>query len=458
MHIRRYDRTYSRRHFLGQAARGAFSAGLLAPLWPVLAAAGDAAAAYPEELRSIEAYTGGKLAAGQDITADNVDLVRDLLDPVQVRQIREMGRRLRLAPVTSDIMRLGPWDYLEATFRNKGKARFDADGNIVTDEGRPWSGGHPFPASTDGLQAFAGQTLSWGRHDASVYAIRECDIGVGGAVDYRYEAAWAEMSPVARVTMDPRPYLPGQEDKLRYQAIFFTAPDDVRGGSFLNVWPYDQRKFPDLFGYVPSFKRIRRYPTNQRFEPMLPGSDLYLSDAWAAGDPYLTWGNYRVVGTGPALAALSGNWSGQHANWEKPTHGGPRGLTFYDTVVELVPQAITVEAEPVMFPRAPVSKKQVRFDLRTMLPITMVSYDRRGQLFRSFDGAYSLYDDGKDRVMDGARPYWSWTHVHAFNVQTGRMTRIEQVARLSGGDVMRVNDPEIYDLYLTQGAMQRRGR
>ncbi len=33
--------------------------------------------------------------------------------------------------------------------------------------------------------------------------------------------------------------------------------------------------------------------------------------------------------------------------------------------------------------------------------------------------------DGKSRVMDGAHPYWSWATVHAFNVQTKRMRRIE---------------------------------
>ncbi|PWR25247.1 DUF1329 domain-containing protein [Zavarzinia aquatilis] len=458
MHIRRFDAGFTRRHFLDQIARGVVTAGVLAPLWPAIAAKGTADAAFPDELLSIEAYTKGKLAPGKDIDAGNVDLVADLLDPIQIAQIRTMGRRLRLAPETKDVMRLSPWEYMEATLRNAGKARFDANGNVVNEDGRPWIGGNPFPATTNGLEAFAGLTLSWGRHDSCVYAIKECDVGTKGDVDYRYEAIWAEMSPVARVAMDPRPYLEGDEDKLRYQSIFFMSPDDVRGGSFLNIWPYDQREFPDLFGYVPTFKRIRRYPTNQRFEPMLPGSDLYLSDAWAAGDPFLTWGNYKVVATGPALAPLSGNWSSARENWQVPTHGGARGNTFYDTAVELVPQTITVEAEPVKFPRAPVSKKQVRFDLRTMLPIGMISFDRRGDLFRSFDGAYSLYDDGSSRVMDGQHPYWSWTHVHAYNVQTGRMTRIEQVAKLSSGDRMRVNDQEIYDLYLNQGAMQRRGR
>ena len=339
----------------------------------------------------------------------------------------------------------------------KGRARIDATGNVRTDDGTPWIGGHPFPATTNGLEAMAGQTLAWGRHDATVYVITMCDVSVDGNIRYSYEGAWAEMQATGRVAMDPKPHMPGKEDLLRFQAVYFTAPHDVRGTSFLNTWYYDQQKFPDLFGYVPTFKRVRRFPTNQRFEPMLPGTDLYLSDAWAAGDPYLTWGNFKVVETGPFLAPLAGNWSGADPNWTRKTHGGPKGLTFFDTAVELVPQTIVVESEPVGYPRAPISKKWVRFDLRTMLPVSMVSFDRRGQPFRSFDGAYSLYDDGTNKVMDGAHPYWSWSHIHAFNTQTRTMTRLEQRPRLDSGDVMRVNDPDIYDAYLTQSSLQRRG-
>ncbi|MCF4165645.1 DUF1329 domain-containing protein [Zavarzinia compransoris] len=457
MHVGRFGRGFTRRHFLGQAARGCVTAGVLMPLWDALAATGSADAAYPDELLSIEEYTKGKLAPGQEISAENVDLVADLLDPIQVTQIREMGRRLRLVRETHDIMRLSPWEYMEATLRNKGRARIDGNGNVVTDDGTPWIGGHPFPATTDGFEAMAGQTLAWGRHDATVYVITECDVSVDGDIRYRYEGAWAEMQATGRLVMDPKPHIPGQEDLLRFQAIYFTAPHDVRGTSFLNTWYYDQRKFPDLFGYVPTFKRVRRFPTNQRFEPMLPGTDLYLSDAWAAGDPYLTWGNCKVVATGPFLAPLADNWSGADPDWTRKTHGGPKGLTFFDTAVELVPQTIVVESEPTGYPRAPISKKWVRFDLRTMLPVSMVSFDRRGQPFRSFDGAYSLYDDGTNKVMDGAHPYWSWSHIHAFNTQTRTMTRLEQRPRLDSGDVMRVNDPDIYDAYLTQSALQRRG-
>ena len=94
MHIRRYDRHYSRRHFLSQLGRGALATGVLAPLWPTIAAHGSIERAYPEELLSLEVYTGGKLGAGTTIDAGNVELVKDLLDPIQYTQVAQMGRKM----------------------------------------------------------------------------------------------------------------------------------------------------------------------------------------------------------------------------------------------------------------------------------------------------------------------------------------------------------------------------
>lgn len=92
-----------------------------------------------------------------------------------------------------------------------------------------------------------------------------------------------------------------------------------------------------------------------------------------------------------------------------------------------------------------------------LAPFQMVSFDRRGELFRHFDASFGRYDDRRARVMDRAERYWSWATVHAYNVQTRRMTRIEQVREVAGGHVLRVNDPAVYEKYLTQEAMQRQG-
>ncbi|MFA7282074.1 MAG: DUF1329 domain-containing protein [Sterolibacterium sp.] len=456
-HIRRFDRDYSRREFLANSAKGMLGAGLLGSAWSIFARTGSTGPAYPDELNSIEEYTRGKLKAGDVITRENADVVKDLLDPVRYKQIMEMGRRLTLAPTTTDMTKLNPPEYIEATLRNRGKAQFDAKGNVVTREGKPWIGGNPFPEPQSAIEVFAAHTLSWGRHDSSFYPTKEYDLDEVGNMHYQYSTGWAEMATIGRIALEPKPYLTGHEDKVRYQSVFFVEPNDMRGVAYLNIWAYDQTQFPELYGYLPAFKRVRRFPTNQRFEALNPGSELYLSDAWAAGDPFMTWGNYKIVGRGPYLAGVSGGWNSSHPNWEHKVHGGPKGSHFWDTTVELVPETIVVEAEPVMYPRAPVGKKRVWFDARTFLPLCMVSYDRRGQMFRHFDGSFSVYDDGKGKVMDGKNPYWSWSTVHAYNVQTNRMTRIEQVREIPGGFSMRVNDPSIYEKYLTIAALQRLG-
>ncbi len=87
----------------------------------------------------------------------------------------------------------------------------------------------------------------------------------------------------------------------------------------------------------------------------------------------------------------------------------------------------------------------------------MVWLERKGEVYRSLDGAFSQYKKGGEAIMDGAHPYWSWTHVHAHDIQTNRITRLEQVKRIKGGHTMMVNDQSAYDRYLTTTALRRLG-
>jgi hypothetical protein len=458
MHIKKYTLDYSRRKFIENTAKGALGAGVLSPVWTAAAENGDFSASYPDELLSIEEYTRGGLKPGDTIDANNVDSIQDLLDPIRFMQIKQQGRKLELVKATTDITKLSPVEYVEATLRHKGMASFNADGNVVVNGDKPWVGGNPFPEPKSAMELFAAVTLTWGRHDVSFYPVKTFEQDSDGHIGYKYELVWCEFAPTGRISVEPMPYWPGHEDKLRYQSVLFTVPQDFKGSSFLNIWAYDQREFPQLYGYLPQFKRVRKFPTSQRFEPLLPGSHLYFSDVWAAGDPYLTWGNFRIIARGPFLAGLTENWDSSDTNWEGKTHGGPQGDQFWDTKVELVPEVIICEAEPTGYPRAPISKKRVWFDARTGLPLSMVTYDRKGEMFKSFDGAYSVYDNKGKQVMDGANPYWSWTHVHAHDVQSNHMTRLKQVEKISGGYRMAVNsDLSIYDEFLTKAALRRLG-
>lgn len=459
MRIRKYDFDYGRRALLEKTLKGVATAGVLAPLWPMIGNAADISKAYPDELTSIEMLTKGKIKPGDELNANNVDVVKDLLDPIAYHQVKERGRKIRIVASTRDASKLFPAQYLQATLKNQGTAKFDAAGNIIGADGGPWRGGNPFPEPKTGMEAMANLTLAWGRHNYSQYAVRDWDINPDGSQSYQYDFVWCELNCTAR---PDGTIFRDQKDMLRYQSVFFTSPQESAGASFLNIWRYDQRKLPDLYGYLPSFRRVRQFPANQRFEPLVPGITFFLSDAWAAGDPMLTWGNYKVVGRQPMLGAISGQnfRGGYHPNWERTVHGGQKGNTFFESYFELIPECIVLEAEPTGYPRAPVGKKRVWIDVRNGMYVAYITLDRRGAIWKSFEPAYAQYSNDKMTVKDSSgHPEWSWVYVHSYDLQSGRMSRLAQVRNVKGGYQSKYAEDgeDVYSKFLTQAAIQRLG-
>ena len=464
MHIRKYDFDYSRRFFMEKTALGLGGAGVLTSLWPeVCKGDGDITKVYPEELWNIEAYTKGKIKVGDTIDADNIDIVQDLVDPMLYQEVKQDGRTFWIQETDTDVTRMYPPFYLDATLSNQGKAGFDADGNVVVkDTGANWIGGHPFPIAQTGNEAISNLSLSWGRHDQSIFAIPTISLNPEGETSYEYDFVWAEQQCCGLVnpSISPvRPYLEGHGDKTRFQSVWFTKPNDVKGTAFLNVWKYDQREFPDLFGYLPAFKRVRRFPTNQRFEPLVAGMNLFLSDAWAAGDPMLTWGDFKIVARQPMLASMHHQWLPQNDNWDLPKIGGPKGQTYYHVGKQLIPEIIGIEGEPTGFPRAPLSKRRVYLDGRNTMFPQAISYDRRGDIWKSFEPGFSYQKtDTHERKAADGRTEWTWSWVISNDIQSGRVTRFHHAESCTGG-WKTLLDPGIDMLndYMTVQAMRRLG-
>lgn len=460
MRIRKYDFDYGRRVLMEKAVKGLAGTGVLAPVWPMVGNTADVSKSYPDELLSIDTYTKGKIKPGDVITAANVETVKHLLDPIAYDQVKNMGRRINIVQSQQDVTKMFPHEYLEATLKNTGRAKTTEDGNIWTDGDpqKPWIGGNPFPDPKNGFEAVANITLAWGRHSYSQYAIRDWDISPSGESSYQYDFVWAELNVTARPDGS---VFQDRKDLLRLNSIWFTAPNDTKGSSFLNTWYYDQRKFPDLHGYFPAFKRVRQFPTNQRFEPLVPGITLFLSDGWGSGDPLLTWGNYRIVGRQPFLASVSSKnfTGGYHDNWERPVHGGPKGQTFFDTYAELVPEVLVIEADPVGYPRAPVSRRRIWIDVRNSMFVAYVTFDRRGNVWKSVEPAYAQYSNDRQTVLDGKHPAWSFTHVQIFDAQVKRMSRFVQAKQIAGGYPSKWSEKgeDVYNRYLTTLAIQRLG-
>lgn len=235
MHIRKFDVDYGRRTLMKNAALGV-GAGVLAPLWPAIANGADLGKVYPDELLSIEVLTKGKIKPGDTLTAANVDVVKDLLDPITYRQVKEMGRKIGIIAPPKDTSVLFPSAFLESSLKNKGKAKFGPDGNIYAPDGGAWLGGLPFPDAKTGEEAISNLTLSWGRSDYCQYAIRQWDMQPDGDQAYQYDFVWAELQAQARVDGTT---FQNRKDLLRIQSVWFTGPSDTAGSSFLSTWYYD---------------------------------------------------------------------------------------------------------------------------------------------------------------------------------------------------------------------------
>src|SRR5258708_28327569 len=186
MRLLKYTEGWTRRHFLEQVGKGVFAAGVLNPLTDVIGPNGHLGAGYAPELLSIEASTKGKLKPGDVLNAENVDIVKDLLDPGAYYQIKHDGRLVDIAPTETDVTKLTPTPFLQATLANKGKHKIFPDGNCYTLDGKPWIGGNPFPDPQSAQEVLMANALSWGKHDTIAHPLLDWDTDPDGTVEYQY--------------------------------------------------------------------------------------------------------------------------------------------------------------------------------------------------------------------------------------------------------------------------------
>jgi hypothetical protein len=154
-----------------------------------------------------------------------------------------------------------------------------------------------------------------------------------------------------------------------------------------------------------------------------------------------------------------GGYGGTMNNYERPVHGGPKNQTFFETYAELVPECIILDAEPVGYPRAPVSRKRIWIDVRNGMYVANITYDRRGDIWKSFEPAYAQYSNDKQTVTDRGHPAWSWVFVHSHDFQANRMSRFVQAKEVTGGykSSYDTGGLDVYNKYLTTQAIQRLG-
>lgn len=94
-----------------------------------------------------------------------------------------------------------------------------------------------------------------------------------------------------------------------------------------------------------------------------------------------------------------------------------------------------------------------------MANIGYVTFDRRGELWRSFEtGFISQQKKGDSANMDAkGNPEWFWSYVHAHDIQTNRFSRFNHAQSIKGGLKTEFNTEDAYGKYLTIQAIRRLG-
>lgn len=464
MRIKKYDVDYGRRHLMQSVAYG-LGAGVLMPLDKLYAKDLDnVQKAYPDEMLSVESQTKGKVKVGDYITKDNVEHVKHLLDPGVYQQVvGPEGRKIRIkAPTLNprDLNNARYYDATQADIKAGHHAKWDANGNAVDENGKKWQGGLPFVNAKDGKEVWCNMAMNIGRNDSAAYVINQQDYGSDGKLEYHYDFQWVEVNSTGR---SDRKTVAGRENELRRQAVFFAASSEVRGTSFLSIWDYDQRKIPELYGYLPEFRRVRQFPSNQRFEPLVPGAVWFLSDPWAAGDPFLTWGNHKILERKPMLGPWAADFARHDDNWMPPRQkDNPK---FFDVPFEMAPEVIVTSCEPTGYPRSPVSKRVAYVDARNCVAASNIRYDRQGNLWSNFEMAHGQFKgggaDGKRVVLsaDGVTPQFSWTYVHIYDFQNRRMSLCNHAKKGTGIEArFQADEDYLFNTYCTAQALQALGR
>jgi hypothetical protein len=201
-----------------------------------------------------------------------------------------------------------PKEYAEATEKYSGRVRLGGNGEIIN-----YVAGLPFP-NFDPTDPQAGLKLAWnfywrwlgddmreGGGTKTGKIIRDA-IEKDGS-ERRADVIHHYIRTRGRVTLEPKPNLPGYEHIDWMQIRADEYPRDTSGTTTLEIRYVDRNREDDLYIYVPSIRRVRRAPPVQRCGTLAP-SEFNLDDIKSFNGK-MTDFNYKFLGERRMLANFS---------------------------------------------------------------------------------------------------------------------------------------------------------
>ncbi len=313
-----------------------------------------------------------------------------------------------------------PREYIEATKKYSPAVRLGADGELLH-----YVAGLPF-SEIDPRDPQAGQKIAWNFY----WRWQGDDYKGGGGTENgkmitvsiekdgferRADAYSYFLFPHTRVTLDPKPVIPGYENIDSISLRVSSYPRDSAGSATLETRYSDPKRPDDLYLYIPSIRRIRRSTTTQRCQTLAP-TEFNMDDVdFFRGK--ITDFNYKLAGEKKVLT----NYSQEHVPYQRK-----KGDYLPQNEKFEVQDAYVLEITP-KDPSYCYPKKVLWIDKVAWETMWGMTWDRKGEYWKEM----ALFRiPGK--LADG-QVVWQQGTGYIINVQNGRSTVITTTRTFNNG-------------------------
>jgi hypothetical protein len=326
------------------------------------------------------------LEVGMVINKDNVDSVKEALDPELYNHIKDGWVDITVGETTDFIL---PQTYIDASL--KGDVTLgDKSGEINN-----FIAGRPFPQEPDTSDKRAGEKLAWNYKygynwgdNAAIYPFYwKYKNMKSSKVERQIKFNFHFLNWKHRVNQDPVPEFKDNPSEL-FRSIYVQVlePFDVKNTQLLIHRYEDDLKRDNAWLYLGFQRRVRRLATGQVTDAFL-GSDLMIEDfeGYNGRTSDMTW---EYKGTKNVLLPFY-NHNEQALTNEFKDPDGYKFIDFhgkgdcFPKVTWQLRKAYVLESTPID-KNHPISKRVHYVDAQTFtLPRTLI-YDRKGDLWKSW--------------------------------------------------------------------------
>ena len=244
------------------------------------------------------------LKPGDSVGPDNWQRVKDMVGENFLNRVKQ-GYTFKIKEPT---VNFPPHEYVEATKKYSRGVNLDKQGELLN-----YVAGLPFP-NIDPKDPQAGTKLAWnfywrwmgddsrnGANNKTGKIIRDAIERDGS--ERRADIVHFFIKTRGRVTLDPKPALPGYEHIDWMQLRVDEYPRDTSGTTTLEIRYAAADKNDDLYIYVPSLRRVRRAPPIERCATLPPSEFNY--DDINSFNGKITDFTYRLLGEQKMLINMS---------------------------------------------------------------------------------------------------------------------------------------------------------